>query len=117
MKTRTMLILAIALAVGELVTMAITMAENVPGNEPAMFPVSALIWLAGAYLVRRGRAVAGTTVIALFALFHVATYPTWKKTSTVDWISQSVGAAAAVVCAGVALALLVERVRRPAVTS
>jgi len=117
MKIRTMLILSVVLALGELVTMGITMAENVPGNAPAMFPVSALIWLGGAYLVRRGKTVAGTAVIALFAVFHVASYPTWKKTSTLDWIWQSVGALVAVACLGIALTVLVERVRRSAVTS
>jgi multisubunit Na+/H+ antiporter MnhE subunit len=117
MKIKTVLILAVALALGELVTMVITMAENVSGSEPAMFSVSAAIWLGGAYLVRRGNTLTGSIVIALFALFHLASYPMWKRTSALDWVWQSTYAAASLACLGAALIVLVERVRRQAVAS
>lgn len=117
MRLRMLFILSIALAVGELVTMVILLAKDTADAEPVMFSVSALVWAVGGLLVRRGRTIPGAIVVALFALFHVASYPAWQRTSVLDWVWQSTYAAGSLACLGVALAVLVVRLRRPAVSS
>lgn len=111
MNTRTLMVLAIALGLGNPAEAIITSVEHVPDSQPVMLVVMLIPWLVGAELLRRGKVTAGTIVVGLLALLDVVSFPGWKRTSTLDWTAQSIGAAAAAVCLATAVTVLVRRQR------
>jgi hypothetical protein len=104
-------VLAVALGLGNPAEAIITSVEHVPDTQPVMLVLMLIPWLVGAELLRRGKLTAGTMVVGLLALLNVVSFPGWKRTSVLDWTTQSLGAAAAAVCLAFAVTVLVRRQR------
>jgi hypothetical protein len=116
MHTRILIALSIAAGLMNPVAAVIALAQHQKNSEPVMLALFVLPWLAGAYLVARGRRTAGATVVGLLALFELAVSPTWHRSTVADWASQSVSVAVVAGCFAGSVALLVQRYRaaRPA---
>jgi hypothetical protein len=111
MNNRTLTALAVLLGLGNPAAAIITSVEHVPGTEPVMLALMVLPWLVGAELVRRGRITAGAIVIGLLSILDVVSFPGWKRTSALDWTTQSIAALAAAVCLALTVSVLVRQHR------
>jgi hypothetical protein len=115
MNPRTLTALAVVLGLANVVAAIVTGIEHVPNSEPVMLALFVIPWLAGAELLRRGRLTAGAIVVGLLSVLDVVSFPGWKRTSALDWATQSVTAALAAVSLAIAVAVLVRRHRSPLV--
>lgn len=55
----------------------------------------AVLYLVGAFLVYRGRLVAGSILVSALSLFELANYPFWAKSGAFDWAFDTFAAVAA----------------------
>ena len=105
-----LIVLCLVQAVGEFVT--------APMIEVWMFSLAfGVLFLLAAYLVRRGRVVAGSVVATVLSVFLLANYPFWDKTSAFDWALDTAIAVAAAATLGAVVWALVDRHRRMAETA
>jgi hypothetical protein len=116
MNVRTLAILAGVLSLGEIGSAVVIWKENYPDAQPLFAVVFAALFLAAAFLVRRGW-VGGAILVGVLCVFELISFPSWTRHSAFDWASQSVYAA--VVLAGLltAIAVLVRRQRSLVTTS
>jgi hypothetical protein len=114
MNTRTLIALAIAAGVMNPVAAVISVSEHMKDSEPVLLALFVLPWLAGAYLIRRGKLVPGGVVISLLALLDLVSAPGWQRTSVLDWTSQGIAAALAACCLAGSIVVLVRRGRSAA---
>lgn len=114
MNIRKLAALAIALGLVNPITAIITSVEHVRGSEPAMLAVFAVPWFVGAWLLMRGRVMAGAIVVGLLALLDLVSSPTWKRTTALDWTVQALAVLGALVGLATVVAVLVRRHRAPA---
>lgn len=96
-RRRLLSLIALLLALGEI-------ADAPFISFPAGVIVLAVLFLAGTRWIRRG-GIGGPILIALLCLFEVASFPSWARHTTGDWISQI--AFVVVSLAGLLLALAV----------
>lgn len=105
----TLIALSLVQALGEFIT--------APMIEVWMFSLAfGVLFVLAAYLVRRGRLVAGVVIDTVLSLFLLANYPFWDKTGAFDWILDTAIALAAAATLGAAVWALVERRRTVAST-
>lgn len=75
-----------------------------------------VLFLAGAFLVHRGRLVAGSILVSALSAFELADYPSWHKSGAFDWAFDTLVAVAAAATL-VSVAWLLASRRRSAVRS
>jgi hypothetical protein len=116
MHTRILIALSIAAGLMNPVAAVISVAEHQKNSEPVMLVLFVLPWLAGAYLIARGKQTAGVIVVGVLSLFELAVAPTWHRHTVADWTSQAVSVVILAACFAGCAALLVQRYRtaRPA---
>ena len=100
-----------ALCLAELFSFVQLTVRGGPDNVPAFALVFAVLFALGALLIRWGRVVVGTIVVAVPAAFEVLTYPRWAKHGTFDWVFDTAVAVVSLVGVGLAVAVLVTRAR------
>ena len=111
MNTRTLTALAVLLGLGNPAAAIITSVEHVPDSQPVMLVLMAIPWLVGAELLRRAKITAGAILIGLLSILDVVSFPGWKRTSALDWTTQSIAASAAAVCLAIIVGVLVRQHR------
>jgi hypothetical protein len=102
---------AVALGAGEFISAVIIWRENYADAQPAFAVAFGVLFLLGAALLGRGRAMAGTVLVSILALVEVTTFPGWTRHNAIDWSSQIATVAVALATLGVAVSLVVTRRR------
>jgi hypothetical protein len=114
-RKRTVLIsTAAALAVGEIGSAIIIWRESYPGSMPLAAVVFAAFFAAAAWLLRSGRAIAGSVFTGVLCLFEVVSFPGWARHNALDWVYQTTFAVVALAGLIAAIAVLTDRVRHRA---
>jgi hypothetical protein len=111
MQTRILIALSVLAGLMNPVAAVIAVAEHQKDSEPVVLALFVLPWLVGAYLIHRGKVMAGAVVVGLLALLEIAAAPAWHRSTAADWASQSVAAVFVIGCFIGSVALLVERYR------
>jgi hypothetical protein len=117
MNSRTLTVLtgtAATLALGEFGSAIIIWRENYPGSLPWAAVAFAVFFIAGAWLLRSGRVMAGTILAGVLCLFEVVSFSGWARHSVLDWAFQITFAAIALVGLIAAIAMLADRLRHRA---
>lgn len=109
--TTALIALAVLLGIGEFGSSIVIWQENYADSQPAFAVAFALLFLLGAWLLRRARVTGGTTLVAVLCLFEVVSFSGWTRHNAFDWVNQSAVALVSLVALGVCVALLVARRR------
>ena len=72
-----------------------------------------VLFLVGAFLVYRGRVVAGSILVSALSLFELANYPFWAKSGAFDWAFDTLVAVAAAATLVSVVWMLASRRRTP----
>ena len=80
--------LAVFLGLAEFVSAVIIKVEAYPDSLPAGAVLFGCLFLVSAWLLRSGRATAGTVVVGILCLFEVIGFPGWTRHNALDWASQ-----------------------------
>lgn len=75
-----------------------------------------VLFLTGAFLVRRGRVLVGSVLVSALSVVELVNYPSWHKSSVFDWAFDTLVAVAAAATL-VSVAWLLASRRRSAVQS
>jgi hypothetical protein len=74
----------------------------------------AVFFLTATWLLRRGRATAGTVFAGLLCLFEVVEFPSWPKHNALDWTYQTTFALESLAGLIAAITVLADRIRHRA---
>ena len=109
-------VLALVLGVGEFGSALMIQLQGYPDAVPAFAVGFGVVFLLGAWLLRRGRVTAGTILVGIFCLLEVVQFPGWTRHNALDWIVQIGFGVVSFLGLILAIAALVAR-RRSALTS
>ena len=106
--------IAAILALGEVGSAIMIWQENYPGSLPWAAVLFAVFFFTATWLLRRGRATAGTVFAGLLCLFEVVEFPSWPKHNALDWTYQTIFALVSLAGLIAAIAVLADRIHRRA---
>jgi len=111
--TNTLTKLALLMAIGECISAVAITIENYKDSVPEFAVLFAALFFTGVWLLRKGRVVAGASLVGFLALFEIVTFPSWQKHNAFDWGFDVVYAVLAAATLVFAVRALVSQRRRP----